>query len=155
MTIQVRKMQNEDLEQVLKLCDEVRGHHRNILGGYFAPQDDEMEKNVLLDTMEKENKLPLVATDSDDIVGMLLAEIRQTPWLENPKIANIFNFGVFEKARGQGIAKLLMDAFLEECKKEGIKEIKLGVFNKNIGAYNFYKKYGFEDQEQRMSLKIK
>lgn len=155
MTIQVRKMQNEDLEQVLKLCDEVREHHRNILGGYFAPQNDEMEKSVLLDTLGKEGKFSLVALDGDNIVGMLLAEMRQTPWLETPKIANIFNFGVFEKARGQGIAKLLMNAFIEKCKKENIKEIKLGVFNKNISAYNFYKKYGFEDQEQRMSFKIK
>lgn len=155
MTIQIRKMKLQDIEQVLKLCDQIREYHRNILDGYFTHQDDELEKEILLESLHSDDKLPLVAVDENEIVGVLLAEKRNTPWLENSKIAHIFNFGVVEEARGKGIAKLMMDSFFAECKKEDIKEIKLGVFNKNTIAYNFYQKYGFEPQEQRMSLKVK
>jgi ribosomal protein S18 acetylase RimI-like enzyme len=47
-----------------------------------------------------------------------------------------------------------MDEFFKICKEQNIQEIKLGVYNKNEVARKFYKKYGFEEQAQRMSFKI-
>lgn len=155
MTIQIRKFQEEDIGQVLVLCDEIREYHRDILDGYFLPQDDKMEKSILLDSMNNENMIFLVAIEDEIIKALLLAEKRTAIWLENPKIVNIVNFGVLQESKGKGIAKLLMNFFYEECKKENIQEIKLGVFNKNKIAMKFYEDFGFEAQEQRMSLKVK
>ena len=39
--MKIRKFEKEDILQVLELCREVRNHHREFLGGYFAEQDDE------------------------------------------------------------------------------------------------------------------
>ena len=151
----IRKFQEIDMEQVLVLCDDVREHHRRVLGGYFTPQDNEMERKQILGLAQSENAIILVAENEKEIVGFLLAEKKMTPWLEEPRIAHIHNFVVSENVRGLGIGKAMMDVFYRECAEQDIQEIKLGVFNKNKIAYNFYEKYGFEPQEQKMSLKIR
>lgn len=48
-----------------------------------------------------------------------------------------------------------MNEFFDECKKNEIDEIKLGVFNDNKSAYDFYLNPGFVPQEQKMSLMLK
>lgn len=155
MSVIIRKFESKDIEQLLVLCDEIREHHRELLGGYFLPQDNEFEENNLTSLLVDDKAIVLVAVDDAGVEGLLLAEKRVAPYLEMPKIGYIHNFGVFKKARGKGIARLLMDAFYVECKKLGIQEIKLGVFNKNKIAYDFYEKYGFDAQEQKMSLRVK
>lgn len=155
MFVEIKKLQEQHVPQVLNLCREIREYHRKILDGYFIIQDDELERNQLLNFIKIENSIALIAVDRDKIVGLLLAEQKISPWLENPKTAHISNFGVCEKYRGNGIGKSLMNFFYNVCEENGIKEIKLGVFNKNEKAYRFYHEYGFEPQEQRMSLKVK
>lgn len=41
--LKIRKFERADLPQVLELCREVRQYHTDILGGYFAEQDDAFE----------------------------------------------------------------------------------------------------------------
>lgn len=151
----IRRFIKEDLSQVLELCREVRQHHINLLGGYFTQQNDEFEKSGFLHSIEHDETIALVATDNKKICGYLLAERKFSPYLENPNIVHIINFGVKTEIRGQGIGKKLMDYLMEICKETDINEIRLGVFNKNISAYKFYEQYGFEPFEQRMNLQIK
>ncbi len=151
----IRKFAEKDLPQVLKLCREVRQYHIDILGGYFTEQDDEFEKLGFLASLVDDNVIALVAENSDGLVeGYLLADKKDVPYLIESKVAHISNFGVAEALRGKGIGKKLMDAFFEICKQEKIDEIRLGVYNKNINAYNFYEHYGFEALEQRMIFKM-
>lgn len=86
---------------------------------------------------------------------MILGESKNNPWLEKPKVVVIHNFGVRKSLRGRGIGKMLMDAFYRECQNRGIQEIKFGVFNNNKAAYYFYICYGFEPQEQKISMMVK
>lgn len=155
MAIKIRKFEEHDLKEVLELCNEVREHHREILHGYFTPQDNELEQQGFLSSLTSDKDIALVAVEDNEIKGLLLAEKRFSPFLEQPRIGYIHNFGVFKKHRHQGIGQLLMQAFLEECKACNISEIKLGVFNANQSAYAFYEDFGFTPQEQKMSLHLK
>lgn len=47
-----------------------------------------------------------------------------------------------------------MDGLVSFCRERQLKEIKLGVFNDNRGAVEFYRKSGFVPQEQKMSLML-
>lgn len=151
----IRKFVKEDLSQILELCREVRQHHIDILDGYFAEQNDEFEQLGFLQSLENENMIAFVAENNDEILGYLLAERKFSPYLENPNVVHIANFGVKKESRGQGIGKELMNTLLKKCKEDNVDEIRLGVFNKNILAYKFYEQYGFEPFEQRMNLRIK
>ena len=69
--------------------------------------------------------------------------------------AHIGNFGVTKSKRHQGIGKMLMDSFMEICRSKEIDEVRLGVFNKNVGSHKFYEQYGFKPFEQRMQIMLK
>lgn len=153
--MKVRKFAKADLEQVLDLCREVRDYHIKILGGYFTPQNDEMEQQGFLASLEDEKITALVAEDKGIIYGYLLANQKFAPYLEAPRVAHISNLGVKQEHRRQGLGKMLMDEFYEICRQKEINEIRLGVFNKNQNAYQFYQDYGFEPFEQRMKIDIK
>lgn len=153
--MKIRNFMKSDLIQVLDLCREVRQHHIDILGGYFAKQDDFYEQQGFLESLESDKIIALVAEDKDVICGYLLAERKCAPYLVCGNIINITNFGVAKDKRGQGIGKQLMNALFAWCETRNIDEIRLGVFNKNIGAYHFYEQYGFEPFEQKMKLRVK
>ena len=155
MGIEIRKFKEDDLSQVLELCNEVREHHRELLEGYFTKQDDNEEKAPFLESLVNNKILAWVAVAGNQIEGLLLADKKVSPHLEKPRIAHICNIGVRKSSRSKGIGRLLMDRFYKYCQDNDIQEIKLGVFNKNTIAYNFYEKFGFEPQEQKMSLMIK
>ncbi len=42
--MQIRKIVSADLSQLLELAREVREHYREVLNGYFTPQDDNKDK---------------------------------------------------------------------------------------------------------------
>lgn len=153
--MKIRKLALKDVEEALLLCDEAREHHREVLGGYFAPLDNEFERQELLRMTEDEKLFCLVAEDEGKLFGLLVAEWKMSPFLEKPRVAHIHNFIVSKASRGQGVGHLLMDEFILECRKRGADEIKLGVFNANEVAYRFYENYGFKPLEQRMNLKLK
>jgi len=150
--MKIRNFVNEDLPQVLELCREVRQHHIDILDGYFTEQNDEFEKLGFLESVENSKIVALIAEDKHKVVGYLLGEFKNLPYLVNPNVAHISNFGVCKNMRHQGIGKQLMDRFFELCRENNVEEIRLGVYNKNVSAYRFYEKYGFKPTEQKMSF---
>lgn len=72
--LKIRKFERADLPQVLELCREVRQYHTDILGGYFAEQDDAFEQSGFLATLEDDRMTALVAEEGEEINGYLLAE---------------------------------------------------------------------------------
>lgn len=152
--MKIRKFAKEDLPEVLELCREVRQHHIDVLNGYFKEQNDEFEQMPFLESLENGKIVAFVAEEDNKVVGYLLGEFKNAPYLVHPDIAHISNFGVSKNHRSKGIGKALMNVFYELCKENKICEIRLGVYNQNISAYKFYENYGFEPLEQRMVLDI-
>ena len=73
--MKIRKFEKEDILQVLELCREVRNHHREFLGGYFAEQDDEMEKVGFMQSLESNKIIALVAEEENSYHYLLLFSI--------------------------------------------------------------------------------
>jgi len=159
MNIKIIKPSENHIPQMVKLGDESRQHHIDVMHGYFKPvtpiSSGFEEKIIRTHMNETESNIIFIAVDkNDNVVGMILGEKLYKPWLEKSHVGHVSNFIVSGEVRGQGIGKKLMDAFVKECKKSGLYEIDLGVYNQNKTAYDFYIKYGFEPIEQKMHLKI-
>ena len=92
--LKIRKFERADLPQVLELCREVRQYHTDILGGYFAEQDDAFEQSGFLATLEDDRMTALVAEEGEEINGYLLAEKKYSPYLREPNVVHISNIGV-------------------------------------------------------------
>lgn len=56
--------------------------------------------------------------------------------------------------RGKGLNKLIVDALLSWCKTRNINEIRLDVYNDNIGALKAYEKAGFKKHMVTMRLDL-
>ena len=159
MNIKIIKPIEKHVAQMVKLANDARQHHVDILHGYFkpvTPTSSEFEEKIIRNHMaEPENNIILIAVDEqDNILGMIIGEKLHKPWLEQSHVGHVSNFIVSTSARKHGIGKKLMDAFIDECRHSGMQQVDLGVYNKNTGSYDFYIKYGFEPIEQKMRIDL-
>ncbi len=76
--------------------------------------------------------------ENDKILGYLIFRII-FPETE------LLRIGVKKEFQKKGLGTFLMNSFLKEQQKEGIKKIFLEVNNSNNLAYKFYRKFGFQD----------
>lgn len=135
--LKIRKFERADLPQVLELCREVRQYHTDILGGYFAEQDDAFEQSGFLATLEDDRMTALVAEEGEEINGYLLAEKKYSPYLREPNVVHISNIGVKKGLRGKGIGKKLMDDFLRCAKQKVLMKSGLEYLIKILLLTNF------------------
>lgn len=159
MNIKIIKPMEKHFAQMVKLADDARQHHIDVLNGYFkpvSPTSSGVEAKIIRNHMSEPGaNIILIAVDSiDNVIGMIFGEKLHKPWLEKSHVGHVSNFIVSANARRHGIGKKLMDAFIDECRHSGMQQVDLGVYNKNIGSYNFYIEYGFEPIEQIMLIDL-
>ena len=159
MDIKIIKPQEKHIEQMVKLADDSRQYHIDIMNGYFKPvtpvSSGFEEKAIRTHMSEPENNIIFIAVDQHDtVLGMIMGEKVYKPWLQDSHFGHVSNIIVSSNARRQGIGKKLMDALVQECKQSGVQEIDLGVYNSNTAAYDFYIEYGFKPIKQSLSIKL-
>lgn len=62
--------------------------------------------------------------------------------------AELLSIAVSPQARGKGVARKLIDAGFEECRRRGIDRVKVMVAAQNDAANRLYQKCGFEFHSQ-------
>ncbi|HEX5652005.1 MAG TPA: GNAT family N-acetyltransferase [Chitinophagaceae bacterium] len=132
--VTIRRAVKEDCPRLLELVHELALYER-------APQ----EVTVTLDHFEKSGFGPqpvwwaFVAEENGIIQGFALYYIRYSTWKgQRMYLEDII---VTEKARGQGIGKLLMDRLIAEAREKKFSGMMWQVLEWNEPAINFYKKY--------------
>jgi ribosomal protein S18 acetylase RimI-like enzyme len=107
-----------------------------------------LDENLSLDTLEKE----LLTTNSEfyvlvvngNTIGYLKLNFAEAQTeLKNNTSLEIERIYVLKEFHGQNMGQLLYNKALEIATKLSIKEIWLGVWEKNKRAISFYKKNGF------------
>jgi [ribosomal protein S18]-alanine N-acetyltransferase len=78
-----------------------------------------------------------------DINGFVVGRIIPSTSAANLYDAEIYNIAVAEGSRRRGVGCLLMNDFLNECVKKGIKSVWLEVRRSNESAIEFYTRSGF------------
>ncbi|GIN52930.1 putative N-acetyltransferase YycN [Bacillus paralicheniformis] len=92
-----------------------------------------------------------IMDDSEDAAGWL--------WLyadpHHPqKEAFIYDFGLYEAYRGQGIGQQALAVLEEEAKQLGVQKLSLHVFAHNKKAKRLYEKMNFETTDLHMSKRL-
>jgi len=94
----------------------------------------------------------LVSLEKDEIIyfvtevdGKVVASAEITKRRGHQKHVGVLGVAVKSGHRRLGIATKLIEALLEEAKKQGLKVIILDVYEKNLPALNLYKRIGFKE----------
>ena len=122
--INVREMQIDDLEKVMKIENE----------SFSIPWTETGFFTFLI----RDDTLFLVAEEDENILGYI-------GMVCVPEDGDITNVAVDEKCRNKGIGKLLVGGMIERSAKRGVKNIFLEVRVSNAPAIHLYESFGFEN----------
>ena len=130
----VRKGRKEDLENALDLIKELAVYENalhEVKNSVEEMAQDGFGANPVFDFF--------VAENSDGIIGMSLYYYRYSTW--KGKILYIEDLVVKEKHRRSGAGTLLMEASIQEAKKQNCNGVQWQVLDWNEPAIKFYEKY--------------
>ena len=151
--MEIKQLQKEDIPELLILrIEQQKEYHeclneeeKSIIRNTRKYLEENLNKDFYMFGAYKDNELV-------SICGYIV-------WLSLPtmtnvegKIAYLCSAYTKKEYRGQGIIKELLNISLEECKKHGIKRIKLSSSKEN--AIKTYSKLGFIKDETAMILEL-
>lgn len=131
--MRIRKATLEDLPAIHRLVRELAVYERaeHEFAASLEDYREDFEAGIFQALVAE---LPEVG-----VVGMALYHFAYSTW--KGRMMYLEDFVVSEAFRGQGIGRLLFDAFLEEAWAHGCRLVKWQVLNWNEPAVNFYQKY--------------
>lgn len=155
--MQVVRAKLKDENVVLNLLDEFRADCGEQVTGKFTESNTARENGRLIykSLLEREDYAIFLLVNSDkQVVGIITGYL--CPMLRNGGVrAEVEEFFVQIGQRGNGSARLLMNAFFDWCKSKKAQKVNLESENELKRAHSFYKKYGFDSKAQRFVYKLK
>lgn len=152
----VRKAKSVDKDVILELLDEFRTDCIEQITGKPAKSNTARNGGTkVFETLlsRSDYNILLLIDSTSEVVGIITGYL--CPMLRSGKLrAEVEEFFVKKKSRGNGNAKMLMDAFVSWCKSQDVQKINIESENGLYRAHSFYKKYGFETKAQRFIKKI-
>ena len=152
--VSIVKATPKDMPEVAKLSIEMLKYHNTLMDNYFTVYPYEKYTENFQQKL-KDGQYILVAKTDNKIVGFLSATFKKMPWYKYANACMIDEVSVSEKYRSCGIGTALIKKTLSVCKKKKIEEVKLDIYNANVGAKCLYERLGFEDLRQQMSITLK
>ncbi|MEJ1353315.1 MAG: GNAT family N-acetyltransferase [Candidatus Sedimenticola sp. (ex Thyasira tokunagai)] len=158
MDLLIRKARIKDIDEIKRISLDNHKYHyerwpekfihpKKYMGDMFVPKSKRIKKLI-----RSKKKILIVACISQNIVGILTAEIRkQKIPFQNKIFGYIFTLYVIEEQRKNGIGTALYNEAKRYFDKKGIEEIRLTVFGYNDPAIKMYVKLGFTNLMSKMT----
>jgi ribosomal protein S18 acetylase RimI-like enzyme len=142
--LQIRRARKEDLGAAADLLVRIKKLN-NEFDPLFAVVADAKSRadKYLTSTVADADKLVLVATEGDKVVGMLRAEMRERIFYEPHQEGFITDFYILPEFRRQALGHEMIQKASAELKKMGAQIIVADVPSRNEIANRFYTKRGF------------
>ena len=159
--IEIREAKIEDLNLILKLNKKL-----------FVKEYNEFDNSLNLDwTYSKRGKeyfserikynngKALVVEKGNIVIGYLCGGIQEQEeniefYRKDGIYAELENMFIEEKFRNLGIGGKLIWVFIEWCKEKKVDHINVTASFQNKKALEFYRKYGFDNYDTKLDLKL-
>ena len=156
--MEIRKAKNEDIEQIITIIKEIAEIHVKNRPDIFKKKDKSIIRNWIENVIQNENEVILVASNKNDtIYGVLIYQIKEIKEhinLIDKKKLWIDELGVFERYRGQGIGKKLLQEAEQIARELECDSIELNCWDFNKEAIEFYEKNGIITQRRIMEKRL-
>jgi len=142
--LQIRRARSNDLGAVADLLVRIKKLN-NEFDPLFAVVSDAKHRadRYLASTIADDEKLVLVATEGEKVVGMLRAEMRERLFYEPHEEGFITDFYILPEYRRKALGHEMIQKASAELKKMGAQIIVADVPSRNEIANRFYTKRGF------------
>ena len=138
----VRTPRWEDLDDLMDFINSLVREEAPILREEEVSRIEEAEWLAeRLVSLEKDEIIHFVA----EVDGKVVASAEIAKRRGHQKHVGVLGIAVKSGYRRLGIATKLMEALLQEAKRQGLKVIILDVYEKNLPALNLYRKMGFNE----------
>lgn len=147
MGIEIRVADIGDLEDIQRLNNKLFEYEYErfdpllVRGWPFSEKGKKYFKSII------EEEIALVAVDDGVIIGYLAGTMDTKNSCYNGTMAELDNFYIDERYRGNGLGGKMVDEFKKYCKEKGVDTIKVTASALNSGAIAFYEKNGFIKSE--------
>ncbi|MFW9821063.1 MAG: GNAT family N-acetyltransferase [Candidatus Thorarchaeota archaeon] len=147
--IKVQVANPEHIDDLRKLTKQlVEG-----LGQDFDPKRfDWGIRRRLYDPLQRHGILIAVDEDSDEIIGMIIAELRIDPFGSSE--GYIKQFFLKEPYRKKGAGSLLLEKALEHLKKIKVEKIRVNIKERAVQASKLYEKMNFKKVYEVLELEL-
>jgi len=147
--IKVQIASQEEIEDLQDLTKQlVEG-----LGQKFDPKRfDWGIRRRLFDPLQRHGILLAVDEDSNEIIGMIIAELRIDPF--GTSEGYIKQFFLKEEYRSKGVGHLLLEKALEHLKKIKVEKIKVNIKEQAVKALKLYEKLNFKKVYEVLELDL-
>lgn len=154
MPIKIRAAITADYAAMSALLFEGDVYHSNALPHLFRPVSGPARpREYIIRLIENLDAVVLLAEEEGDMVGLLMAEVRETPdiaILVPRRYAVIEDIIVHEGRRGEGIGKALMQRAHAWARARGATAVELNVYEFNESARAFYETLGYTTESRKM-----
>jgi GNAT superfamily N-acetyltransferase len=106
----------------------------------------------IYDPLQRHGILIAVDDDSDEIIGMIIAELRIDPFGSSE--GYIKQFFLKEPYRKKGVGSLLLEKALEHLKKIKVEKVRVNIKDKAIEASKLYEKMNFRKVYEVLELEL-
>ncbi|UCD00615.1 MAG: GNAT family N-acetyltransferase [Promethearchaeota archaeon] len=123
------------------------------LGQKFDPKRfDWGIRRRLFDPLQRHGILIAVDEDSNEVIGMIIAELRIDPFGSSE--GYIKQFFLKEQYRKKGVGSLLLEKALEHLKKIKVEKIKVNIKERAVEASKLYKNLNFKKVYEVLELDL-
>lgn len=146
-----------DALELAKLNESVQNIHHELNPEKFKPFNLFGVQKAFIQLLSSENVHAYLAKYEGEVAAYLLCivlERKETEFQYGQSVLLIDQVCVLEKYRRKGIAKELLKRSVELAQENDIKEIEIDYWEKNRSAYAFFAANGFENQKNKMVLKM-
>lgn len=126
---------------------------RDAFAHLYSPNDLKLflesnyTESMQLSELERPDYKTLLLVCKETIIGFCTIRFgSREEQINGPDpVAEIWRFYISKAYIGMGVAKIIMDRVLQVLQENRISVVWLGVWENNIRAQKFYKKFGFEE----------
>lgn len=156
MNIKLVTPKREDYHKVDKLLLQVHDKHVSDYPAFYNELDNFNNQEEYSKFIKQEGRTIILAKQSEEVVGLLWAEIKEKPqnrYMKARKELWLEGIVVDECYRNLGIGNFLMEELINMGKEGDFDSVELMVWAKNDEATNLYKRY-FEKRATIMTYSL-
>ena len=150
--MKIRSATPDDLDTLFDLNKQINElHHLYAPQAFVAPSEE--DRTFLINMLADEERLFLVAEESQQVLGFITATITQNEtisFLIKDPICRIGTIVVDENQKSKGFGRALMAAVEQWARESGATQVRLEVMEFNHNAQQFYDKLGFVPNSRLM-----